>query len=224
MARCGDVYENHVTGERAVVLRGDEDGGGESVIVHLTVRPGGAVVGEHVHPALTERFVVISGTLATRIGGVEGALTAGEEATVAPGTPHDWWNSGAVDANVLVEISPPNPRFEMAIATTFGLTNAGKTNAEGMPNPLQLALVGQEFSDVIRFTKPPAAVQKVAFAALGAIARRRGYRGIYPEYLKPHGRATPDPEAMALTGLGPSGSSGGLAEREACSSSATFNV
>jgi mannose-6-phosphate isomerase-like protein (cupin superfamily) len=176
MARCGDVYENHVTGERAVVLRGDEDGGGQSVIVHLTVRAGGAVVGEHVHPALTERFVVMSGTLATRIGGVEGTLTSGEEATAPPGTPHDWWNSGAVDANVLVEISPPNPRFEMAIATTFGLANAGKTNAKGMPNPL-----------------------------LGAIARRRGYRGIYPEYLKPHGRATPDPEAMALAGLGPSG-------------------
>jgi mannose-6-phosphate isomerase-like protein (cupin superfamily) len=137
------------------VLRGDEDGGGQSVIVHLTVRPHGAVVGEHVHPALTERFVVISGTLATRIGGVEGALSAGEEATATPGTPHDWWNAGDMDAGVLVEISPPNPRFEMAIATTFGLANAGKTNAKGMPNPLQMALVGQEFSDVIRFTKPP---------------------------------------------------------------------
>lgn len=40
MARCGDVYENHVTGERAVVLRGDEDGGGESVIVAGLSPPG----------------------------------------------------------------------------------------------------------------------------------------------------------------------------------------
>jgi mannose-6-phosphate isomerase-like protein (cupin superfamily) len=202
MARCGDVYENHVTGERAVVLRGDEDGGGESVVVHLTVRPHGAVVGEHVHPALTERFVAITGSLATRIGGVEGTLAAGGEATVPPGTPHDWWNAGDVDAEVLVEISPPDPRFEMAIATMFGLANAGRTNAKGMPNPLQMALVGQEFSDVLRLTKPPAVVQKVAFSVLGAVARRRGYRGIYPEYLEPHGRTTPDPEAMALAGLG----------------------
>ena len=70
-----------------------------------------------------------------------------------------------------------------------------------MPNPLQLALVGQEFADVIRFTKPPAAVQKVLFGLLGAAGRLRGYRGVYPEYLGPHGRATPDPQVVALAGL-----------------------
>jgi hypothetical protein len=52
MARRGDLYENRVTGERAVVLRGDVDGGGLSGLVHLTVRPRGAVVGEHVRPAM----------------------------------------------------------------------------------------------------------------------------------------------------------------------------
>ncbi len=50
MSRYGDIYENKVTGERAVVLRGDEDGEDRSALVHLTVRPYGAVVGEHIHP------------------------------------------------------------------------------------------------------------------------------------------------------------------------------
>ncbi len=63
VSRCGDIYENKVTGERAVVLRGDEDGEGRSVLVHLTVRPTGAVVGEHIHPKIRERFYVISGRL-----------------------------------------------------------------------------------------------------------------------------------------------------------------
>lgn len=203
MSSYGDVYENRVTGERGVVLRGDEDGAGESFLAHLTVRPGGAVVGEHVHPRTQERFRVVSGMLGVRLGGVEDTLAAGEEATAPAGVPHDWWNAGDVEASVLVEISPPDPRFEAMIATLFGLANAGKTNAKGLPNPLQLALIGQEFSDVIRFTKPPAVVQKVLFGLLGAVGKRRGYRGIYPEYLGPHSHTTPDPVLVALAGLTP---------------------
>jgi hypothetical protein len=61
MSRYGDIYENKVTGERAVVLRGDEDSDGDSSLVHLTVQPHGAVVGEHIHPHIKERFRVISG-------------------------------------------------------------------------------------------------------------------------------------------------------------------
>ena len=78
MSRFGDVYENRVTGERCVVLRGDEDGTAEtSGLVHLVVKPGGAVPGEHIHPAINERFEVLAGTLGTRIDGVEGTLDRG---------------------------------------------------------------------------------------------------------------------------------------------------
>jgi quercetin dioxygenase-like cupin family protein len=205
LSRRGDVYENRVTGERAVVLRGDEDGQGLPALVHLTVKPGGAVVGEHVHPRVQERFRVVSGTLGTRLDGVERTLGAGEEATVPAGMPHDWWNAGEDDASVLVELSPPDPRFEAMIATLFGLANAGRTNAKGRPGALQLALVGQEFADVIRFTKPPPAVQKLLFGVLGTLGRLRGYRGVYPEYLGPHGRATPDPHVAGLAGVAPEG-------------------
>lgn len=188
MASRGDLYENRVTGERCVVLRGDQDGAGQPVRVSLTVRPGGAVAGEHVHPHITERFQVVSGRLGMRLAGRESELGAGEEATASAGTPHDWWNAGDTNAEVIVELTPPEPRFEQMIATLFGLANAGKTNAKGMPSPPQLALIGREFDDVIQFTSPPRAVQAVAFALLGAIGRARGLKGIYPEYLAPHGR------------------------------------
>jgi quercetin dioxygenase-like cupin family protein len=201
MSRLGDLYENHVTGERAVVLRGDEDGDGSAAIVHLTVRPGGAVAGEHVHPRVAERFVVLGGELGTRIDGVERRLAAGEEASVPAGVAHDWWNAGHGDASVVVELTPADPRFEMMIATLFGLANAGRTNAKGMPAPPQLALIGREFADVIVFTRPPRIVQKLVFAVLGAVGRRRGLKGIYPEHLAPHGRVAPDPEALAAAGL-----------------------
>ena len=203
MSRCGDMYENKVTGERAVVLRGDEDSHGEPGLVHLTAQPHGAVAGEHVHPQLQERFQVISGRLEARINGLEHSLVAGQEAVVPAGTAHDWWNAGEDEAQVLVEIAPLDPRFELMIGNMYGLANAGKTNAKGMPGMLQLALIGREFQDVIRFTKPPRAFQKVMFGLLVPIGRMRGHRGIYPEYSHPQGRTTPDPEVLAIAGLGP---------------------
>jgi len=208
LPRFGDVFENKVTGEHVVVIRGDEDGGGEPALGHLVVKPGGAVVGEHVHPRFQERFQVISGRLGARVDGVERTLVAGDEVSVPAGIPHDWWNAGEEDASVLVEIAPLNTRFLEMLATLFGLANAGKTNAKGMPNPLQLALIGQEFADVIVFTKPPRPVQKVAFGVLGALGRRRGYRGFYPEYLRPQARVAPDPAVVALAGVTPPAEAG----------------
>lgn len=205
MPRFGDVFENRVTGEYAVVLRGDEDPGEGPGLGHLIVKPGGAVAGEHVHPNFQERFQVVSGQLGARVDGVERTLGAGEEVTVPAGVPHDWWNAGEGEASVIVEISPLSARFLEMLGTLFGLANAGRTNAKGMPNPLQLALIGQEFADVIVFTKPPRPVQKVAFGVLGALGRMRGYRGSYPEYRQPQGHVTPDPEVLKLAGIAPPG-------------------
>jgi mannose-6-phosphate isomerase-like protein (cupin superfamily) len=160
MARCGDVYENKVTGERGAVLRGTEDNDGQPARVHLIVRPRGAVAGEHIHPRIREGFQVISGRLGTRVDGVERTLTAGGEAVGVPGTWHDFWNPGEVDAHVLLELSPLDPRFEQMIGTMYGLANAGKTNAKGMPNLLQLAMTGREVQDVAQYGRPPRAAQR----------------------------------------------------------------
>ncbi len=66
------------------------------------------------------------------------------------------------------------------IETLFGLAREGHVNGKGMPSPLQLALIGREFSDVIVFRRPPPAIQRVLFGALAPIARARGYRATYP--------------------------------------------
>jgi mannose-6-phosphate isomerase-like protein (cupin superfamily) len=203
VSRCGDIYENKVTGERAVVLRGDQDAQGQSGLVHLTVQPHGAVVGEHVHPQFRERYRVISGRLGTRIDGMERTLEAGQEAAAAAGTAHDWWNAGEDQAQVLIEFLPMSPRFELMIGNMFGLANAGRTNSKGMPGLLQLALIGREFQDVMRFTRPPRAVQTVMFGLLSPLGRMRGYRGMYAEYSHPQGHTTPDPAVLAVAGLVP---------------------
>jgi quercetin dioxygenase-like cupin family protein len=171
--------ENPVTGEHAVVLELPWHNTESRAVAELTALPGARVVGEHLHPALHERFSVLRGELTVVRDGGRSVLRAGESADIEPGVWHDWWNEGQEDAVVRVEITP-GERFVHMIETLFGLARDGHVNAKGMPNPLQLALTAQEFSDVIVFRRPPRPVQRLVFGALTPIARRRGYRATYP--------------------------------------------
>jgi hypothetical protein len=63
----------------------------------------------------------------------------------------------------------------------FGLARLGYVNDKGMPNLLQMAMIGREFSDTVQFRSPPPAVQKAVFAVLAPIAHAMGYRGTYPQ-------------------------------------------
>lgn len=174
-----ESLENPVTKEYARVLElpwWNDEG---RAAAELRALPGARVAGEHMHPAQSERFTVESGQLTVKRAGEKSVLGAGESMLIEPGVWHDWWNEGDVDAIVRVEITP-GERFLHMIETLFGLGREGHLNSKGMPNPLQLAMIATEFSDVIVFRKPPVPVQKVVFSALTPIARRRGYRGTYP--------------------------------------------
>lgn len=183
MSRAGEVIENPVTGERAIVRVGTEETGGELLVAELFIRSGGAVVGEHVHPVIEEWFTVLGGRVDFRLDGRESTAKPGERLHVPTGMAHDFWNAGQEEAHVMVEVRP-GARFEEAIVNLFGLAQDGKTNDKGMPNLLQAALFAREFEDVMYFTRPPRAVQKALFAALAPVARLLGYRGSYPEYLE----------------------------------------
>jgi mannose-6-phosphate isomerase-like protein (cupin superfamily) len=191
------VFQNDVTGERAIVLEGAEDSADGRIVAYLGVRPGGAVAGEHIHPSITERFKVVSGELCVSINGAESILGPGDEVTVEPGTPHDWWNAGDQEAQVVVDVDP-GARFELMLTTTFGLANDGLTDDRGMPHLLQLAVIADEFRDVIVFTDPPRPVQRLLFGVVAPLGRRLGYRAQYPRYTRPHGRVDVIPELMSL--------------------------
>src|SRR3954470_2394604 len=175
----GEVWENPVTRERAVVLElpwQNREGRG---VAELTTLPGARVMGEHLHPALHERFSVLQGELTVVRDARRSVLRAGESAHIEPGVWHDWWNEAEAAALVRVEVTP-GERFVHMIETLFGLAREGHVNAKGMPSPLQLALTAPEFSDVIVFRKPPRAMQRIVFGALAPIGTRRGYRPTYP--------------------------------------------
>jgi quercetin dioxygenase-like cupin family protein len=203
VSTAGDVFENPVTGEYGYIRVGTDETNGEYMMVDLRVRSGGAVVGEHIHQNLDERFTVLDGKIGYKLAGREGIAQAGDVIDLPRGKVHDWWNGGDDEARVIVEIKPA-ARFEQMATTLFGLAQEGKTNSQGMPNMLQMALIGKEFEDTVQFTNPPIAVQKVLFGILAPIARLLGYQAIYPQYFEfPIEKVAvePLPEGVVISGL-----------------------
>lgn len=203
MSKTGETFENPRSGEYGYVRLGTEDTNGELVISDMRIRPGGAVIGAHIHPHIHERFTVLDGQVGYQLGDKKGVAVAGDVLDLPPGVLHDWWNaSDTEEAHVIVEITPAE-RFERLISTLFGLAHMGKTNAQGVPNLLHMAVISQEYADVVQFVSPPLWIQKALFAVLAPIGRLLGYKAYYPEFLNiPREMAAeiePLPEWVELT-------------------------
>ena len=87
-------------------------------------------MGEHLHPALLERFTPLEGELTVKRNGQTSILRQGETAVIEPGVWHDWWNASDRDARVRVEITP-GERFVHMIEIFFGLARPGHTDSKG---------------------------------------------------------------------------------------------
>jgi mannose-6-phosphate isomerase-like protein (cupin superfamily) len=175
MIRKGDRLENPVTGEILIFHRTSRETDGEAVLVETIVRPDGFVAAAHLHPHQTERFEVLEGRLGLRVGDEELFAEPGEVVVVDPGTPHRFWNAGETEARFLCEVRPAL-EFESLIETMFGLAAEGKTNRQGMPNPLRLAVIARSHFDTVRLPFPPAWLQRLGLALGAPLGRVMGYR------------------------------------------------
>jgi mannose-6-phosphate isomerase-like protein (cupin superfamily) len=183
--RAGDAVWNTLTGEKAVFVETAEETEGRRIVVDFAVEPGGFVPGgEHLHSTCSEHLEVRAGRITFDVGGEEREVGAGEEITVVPGTWHRWWNAGDDEVRIRARVEPAI-RFQEAIVVFWGMCSDGLTNDEGQPSPLLGALVATRYSREIRYRRPPAAVQRVAFPPLAAVARLRGLDDMLDRYLDP---------------------------------------
>jgi quercetin dioxygenase-like cupin family protein len=199
VSHYGEVSENPVTGERAICLTDPFEHPDQVLVSHLFVSPGGRVATAHLHPNLRERFHVISGRVGFQIDGVKRQLGPGDAAEVPANTVHDWWQIGDEEASVVVEVEP-GIRFVQLVGTFFGLARDGKSDAKGLPKPLQLAVSATEFRDTILIASPPAWLQRAIFGVLAPIGRARGLQPYYERYVNSDVVVEPDPAALALLG------------------------
>jgi quercetin dioxygenase-like cupin family protein len=198
MAHPGAGIENPIIGDRVVFRRTTAETNGEVLEIDLFAAPGAKGPPEHVHPTASERFEVISGSLQGSVNGEVRTFRAGDRFTIPAGAPHTWWNAGTEEAHVRVWVEPAS-RMESFLETIYGLAQDGRTNAKGLPNPLQLAVFAQAYFDVNHVARPPLAVQRVIFGILAPIGRLLGYRPDHPyPYTEAAKASEPD-----LPGAGP---------------------
>lgn len=167
------TFENPVTGERYEVRDHTRD----VLRLDYYLAPGGFAVGkvDHAHPRQEESIEVRAGRLGVRIDGDEWSATPGTQFAIPPKTAHTVWNAGNETVHAVVELEPSLDILSF-FETMAGLGRDGQTNGWGLPGPLQLAVVADEFSEEIYFPMVPMTVQRLAARALARVARSRGYR------------------------------------------------
>jgi len=136
----------------------------------------------HYHPFQTEDFTVLTGELSVRVNGEVKILTQGKSINIRPNVVHSMWNNSDKKTIVNWKVQPAMDT-EYMLETLLGLAQNGKTNEDGVPGILQIALTANKFADVFRLNKPPFAVQKIIFTLLSLAAYLFGYKPTYPQYL-----------------------------------------
>ena len=106
MAHAGQTVENPATGERITFVETAADSGGELLAMEsVWPRPGHRAT-EHVHPGMEERWEVIEGRAAFRIGSEEHEIGPSEAVVASPGTPHLAWNPTQAAVRLRIEMRP----------------------------------------------------------------------------------------------------------------------
>jgi len=181
MLHAGDRFENPATKESGRIITAAADTEGRYMQAETRLRPGGGVPLAHRHRECAERFEVVVGELTVELDGERRTLVAGEQISVPIGTAHRYFNRSDEDVVFHFEVWPA-ARFEAMVVTLFALAMEGKTDAKGAPSPLQMAVILDEFDDVLEPVGPPRWLQRLAIPALARIGRARGLRPVYPHH------------------------------------------
>ena len=167
-----DQLDNPVSKERFTIRAR----GAEALVLDVSVPPDMVRPPAHLHRSQQESFEVLRGQVTVQTGRQRHILGPGDRIAVAPATPHTWWNSGHNEAVVRAEFRPPG-QAQSFFETFCGMASEGRSNAQGSPPFLQIAASARWWD--MYLAGPPVTMQRALFAALGPLARIRGYRASY---------------------------------------------
>ena len=136
----------------------------------------------HYHPQQAEDFTVIKGELTVRIDGKLKTLRQGDTLHVPTNKIHSMWNHSD-EVTVINWKVRPALDTDHFLETAIGIANNGKTDNNGMPSILQVALLANKYNRVFRLAKPSFVMQKVVFMLLTPFAYLFGYRSTYKKYI-----------------------------------------
>lgn len=170
-----------VTGERIVFRKRARDTAGELMEMNLYLAPSGFIAAPHVHPNQEERFEIFGAAVMFKVRGKARLYQPGETVVVPPGTPHTWWNPSEHEAATLIQFRPALDT-ETFFETFFGLAADGKVSPNGMPNPLQTAVLARAYRREMQLAPPAQWVLGPLAMLLAPLGRALGYRARYEKY------------------------------------------
>lgn len=132
---------------------------------------------------------IIAGQARYLLGTEEKLAQAGETVILLHGVAHKQpWNAGDSELQVQqsIQLHQPDPTTIQAIErffeTLYGLGEDGKVNKDGLPNPLQFALILKQFQPHAYVAGLPILAQRLLFGLLAGLGRLAGYRTYYPHH------------------------------------------
>lgn len=172
------LAEDPVGRQRFGFRRTVDEAGEEVLHVEMWVDPGGGVP-PHIHPALEERFEVLSGNPSFLAGRKWQTASPGETVVAPPGVRHAYRNRGDEVAHVVCHARPPSTLQEF-LEEVAALGRGGKLTRHSLPKSpaamLEAAVLAQRHREMVTLLfppMPPPRLQRMIFPALARLAERR---------------------------------------------------
>lgn len=182
MAYQNKIIKNSKTGQQIKFIQTAQDTNGKLLEMESEFAAHSKEPPPHYHPVQEENFEVITGTVTVKINRVQKILKQGDHLHIPANTVHSVWNASNEIAIVNWKVQPAL-NTEALFETVTGLANDGKTNENGVPGFLQVALLMNKYSSVYRPAKPTYLIQKIVFGLVTPIAYLFGLKAIYKKYL-----------------------------------------
>lgn len=182
MAYKNKFISNTITGQSIKFLQTSQDTNGKLLEMESTYHAASKEPPMHYHPNQWEDFTVLRGELQVRVNGKLITLMIGDTLHIKPNEPHAMWNTSGSKVVVNWQVRPAL-NTEYLLETVTGLANDGKTNADGIPDILQMAATMPKFGSVFRLAKPPFLMLKIIFSVLTPFAWLKGKKPLYKQYL-----------------------------------------
>jgi quercetin dioxygenase-like cupin family protein len=182
MAIKGKIISNPATKQHILFLQTSKDTGGRLLEMESIYEPYSKEPPMHYHPCQEEYLKVIKGELTVKLEEGIRVLKAGDVLHVTKNMAHSVWNNSPNDTIINWQVLPAL-NTENMLETITGLATDNKTNRNGKPPFLQLAILANKYDGIFRLARPPFIVQRILFGFITPVAYLLGYAPQYNKYI-----------------------------------------